>query len=484
MAIFKQKIAAGGVSEINKNGRYIKVINCQSEVNMRVFNADGSLMVDTSIRAGFEVSLSPFSLVVISSDYDQEYEMWVDLFKLGYDAPTAGSNFNQSLIVNHYGDSQKVLGFEPSRVAVTLFSDELFWYGGEGVNKSNGIPVAAGVEKRILGAGELHIAIDKYASYTPTGESDYIKMIGNHWQYGFMPNTPCWAGEYCYFVTSQHKSAYCLRDGVIDYVRRSNGEIAATGCTLSAVRDDKVYLSNDAGRVYVVEDGIVVADIFSNSSKRVDSFAVRSDGALVAGLGSGGSVSVIGSDGVYDERFKGASIQSAPYVAADSTGAVYVCHGQLTYFFENGVIPENAADAVHDDRFSPFKYSQENNKFICLIGLAPLAECTVVNKITKDVIKLGFSTSQITAARDGYLYALVGGTLKKSGDGVKWVDVATGLGTNDAKSKLLFTGKDLLVVPEGRVNVDGWEQLLVRKYKAKKDETKPLAGIRMLKESV
>lgn len=186
--LYKQTIRAGEVREINKEGRQIKIINCESTLQMRVF-LNGENLLDTEVRSGFDVTFGRFDKLTIQSDQEQRIELWASENPLGYEAPTKGSNSNRSDLIEHYGGSQKILPFERNRVAITLFSDtEAFWYGGEGVTVENGIPVKAGESARIEGAGEMHIAINKpplvevgdtYTTHTkPTGYLYYTVNIG------------------------------------------------------------------------------------------------------------------------------------------------------------------------------------------------------------------------------------------------------------------------------------------------------------------
>ncbi|QBJ00804.1 hypothetical protein [Pseudoalteromonas phage GXT1010] len=186
MALFKQTIYQNKVNEINKAGKHLKVINSQTELDIRVFNLVGELILSTKVRAGFEITLPVFAKVVISAEQEQKIEMWVDENPLGYNAPTANANDLKSFKGLHYGDSEEILPFEPSRLSAKIVSDSPWWYGGSNVDSENGIPVAAGEVAEIRGAAKISAAISAKAEYlTTTQTSD---TGARPWIYGSFSN--------------------------------------------------------------------------------------------------------------------------------------------------------------------------------------------------------------------------------------------------------------------------------------------------------
>tara|TARA_B100001063_G_scaffold39732_1_gene33509 strand:- start:28 stop:1488 length:1461 start_codon:yes stop_codon:yes gene_type:complete len=170
MALFKQTIHQNKVNEINKAGKHLKVINSQTELDIRVFNLVGELVLSTKVRAGFEITLPVFAKVVISAEQEQKIEMWVDENPLGYNAPTANANSLNSYKANHYGDTDEVLPFEPTRLSAKITSDQPWWYGGSNVDSDNGIPVAAGEVAEIRGAAQISAAIGAAGEYLPVNQ--------------------------------------------------------------------------------------------------------------------------------------------------------------------------------------------------------------------------------------------------------------------------------------------------------------------------
>jgi hypothetical protein len=176
--IHRKTLKPNALTQIDSGeSRYIKIINCETDLKMIAYAANGGEVINTEVRSGFDVSLPEFQTIILQSEYPQKVEIWASKSRLGYEAPTKGGNSNTSGLIEHFGGTQKALPFERNRVAVTLYSDsEPFWYGGEGVNVENGIPVRAGVMQRIEGAGELHIAVDK----SPNLEmSEFKGVLGN-----------------------------------------------------------------------------------------------------------------------------------------------------------------------------------------------------------------------------------------------------------------------------------------------------------------
>ena len=85
--LYKQTIRAGEVREINKSGRQIKIINCESTLQLRVF-LSGKNLLETEVRSGFDVAFAKFDKLTIQSDQEQRIEVWASDNPLGYEAPT------------------------------------------------------------------------------------------------------------------------------------------------------------------------------------------------------------------------------------------------------------------------------------------------------------------------------------------------------------------------------------------------------------
>lgn len=185
--LYKQTIRAGEVREIYKEGRHLKLINAQTSLGLRVFKG-GSSVLDTEIRSGFELAFKSFDKITITADQEQKIELWASETPLGYDAPSSNANSLNSYAANHYGDTDEILPFEPSRLTTKVVSDQPWWYGGSNVTKANGIPVAAGEVAEIRGAAAISAAISAKGEYLPStqtvsvasGKSNYAAIANEH----------------------------------------------------------------------------------------------------------------------------------------------------------------------------------------------------------------------------------------------------------------------------------------------------------------
>ncbi|MCH2086362.1 MAG: hypothetical protein MK175_04170 [Pseudoalteromonas sp.] len=194
--IFKQSIEAGSTNELNRAGRHIKVINAASALRLRVFNDEGSVMLDSEVRSGFELEMPPFGKATVTSQTQQSYEIWVSADKLGYNAPSANANNLNSYTAKHYGDTDMIVPFEPSRLSVKVVSDAPWWYGGSNVDSDNGIPVAAGEIAEIRGAAEISAAIGVKGEYLPStqsvsvssGRGNYAALSNKHGAFAITSN--------------------------------------------------------------------------------------------------------------------------------------------------------------------------------------------------------------------------------------------------------------------------------------------------------
>lgn len=132
------------VNETNTAGQFIKVMNCESAFRIKAYSTNGEVVFDTEVRAGFDVqTIESFSKLVLTSESEQKLEMWVSRHKLSYDALSTKASRANSFLVNHYGESQRLLPYDPAQAKIAISTDTEWYVGGEGVNIKNGIKVAA-----------------------------------------------------------------------------------------------------------------------------------------------------------------------------------------------------------------------------------------------------------------------------------------------------------------------------------------------------
>lgn len=473
-------LKAGEVSDLNHEGRFIKIISSETEVSMRV-TAGADILIDTKAAAGFDVETNRlFSLIQVTTDNPQKVQMWVSQHKLNYDALTSNSNVNQSALIEHYGGSQQVLAFEKGRKAITLFSDsEPFWYGGEGVTVENGIPVGAGVATKIEGAGELHIAINKSPEILPSGAHNIIELPKT----SYYSSTFRWiaaAGDYIYMCSAVDKKVYYLRDGVAREVVDSDGVYLAKESYCASVRGNKVYVGWENNKMIELTDGAITAEYLVGFSGFTESIGAVNDAVFVVGLrnSSGGNGVGILRGSEVEYKFNTGSA-SNPDVYVTDEGKVYLSHGDVYVFDSVDDIPELKSDAQPDENYIEFTSGQENENFIILSG--GYGKHTIVNKKDGQVIRSAVQTNQICVGVDGLLYALEGGELKRSDDGYSWVAVLGGLYENSTYNKILMAGRDMVSLPSSKGQHEGVE---FSHYEMIPQRNTPRAMIRMLKEVV
>lgn len=157
----KKFLEQNKVDEVNTLGQFIKVMNCESVLRIRA-TYQGRLVLETDARAGFDVqTTTPFDYIEITSNVAQKLEIWVSKHKLSYDALSTKPNRSQSFVVEHFGQTQNVLPYDPSQAGAKVVSEELgFWVGGEGVNKESGIYSPAGAVYIHDSAAPLYAFVD------------------------------------------------------------------------------------------------------------------------------------------------------------------------------------------------------------------------------------------------------------------------------------------------------------------------------------
>lgn len=207
--IFKQKLKAGEVFELGA-GKYIKIINSQTDLRLRVFGVDGSIKSNTVVRSGFELTFSEFKYATVQTEVDQPFEIWCSFDPLGYDAPSSNANTMQSYKANHFGDTDPILPFEPNRLTARIVSDAPWWYGGGNVDKENGIPVAAGEIAEIRGAAEISAAIGAKGEYLPVNEEVILS--------GGVYIKDCVINEHGVFGINGDREVFSFKNGVLESI--------------------------------------------------------------------------------------------------------------------------------------------------------------------------------------------------------------------------------------------------------------------------
>ncbi|TMN45985.1 hypothetical protein [Pseudoalteromonas sp. S2755] len=214
--LLKKILEPNFITEINAFGQFIKLVNCENQVKLRA-TRDGNTVIETEIRSGFELQTAEsFDLLVLLSDVEQTIDIWVSKHSLKYDAPTGGSNRALSYMAEHYGGTQQVLPFEASRMAVTLFSDTHdFWYGGKGCTPETGIPVRAGIEKKINSSSEIYVSINEPPLYISGSTYTTVNALdGNEGRYGgdYGAEKPdywaCTSTAHAVYVVERHINQY------------------------------------------------------------------------------------------------------------------------------------------------------------------------------------------------------------------------------------------------------------------------------------
>ena len=70
----KKKLSPIKVDDINTDGQFIKIMNCESVLRIRA-TKQGKTVLETDARAGFDVQTSePFDLIQVTSETEQKLE--------------------------------------------------------------------------------------------------------------------------------------------------------------------------------------------------------------------------------------------------------------------------------------------------------------------------------------------------------------------------------------------------------------------------
>lgn len=494
--LIKKNLDANSVNDINTEGQFIKIVNCESEVRVRATNG-ADVIVDTVARGGFEVHTTRlFTLVQVSSDDKQKAEFWVSKHKLGYDALTKGSNTNLSSLIEHYGGAQKVLPFERSRVAVTLFSDVPFWYGGEGVTVENGIPVDAGKPQKIEGAGELHIAVSAppelvisadnplktvteltRINYGDLERSIPIKKGVLYSQSGSSAGFGVWFYD---GLTHKNVSKVGYEDlRIVGFAKMDNGAVAVTST-------GRVWFYDSSGNLIfdtTMPDDNGAGELYPRS--RIDAVVnVRTGYMVGVNVSGGGNACYMTVDGLTSKVLENSASTFDRNGFINVDGEIYVSTAGRVYKFSEQSVPTEFSElgeplftlAGNSKRFT------KNEKFILFDATGSRV---LINRDTGEKIPFS-SDGHLSLGLVDSIYHLDGVTVRKSNDGFTWVNTGELNESYDSESVSVMVDDKFLILKTKEYEQDGagFNRYVARRYNTETLKNKPKAIIRMLKEVV
>lgn len=164
--IHKITLKPNQAAEIVKTGQFIKVLNCENRFKLNA-TRQGSEVAFTDAGAGFDLStITPFDKIAIQSEVNQTVEIWVSAHKLSYDALSTKPSKSSSYIVEHFGQTQQILPYDPSQSGALIYlPQKSFYVGGEGVNDENGMFIDIGEKYRHDSAAPLYAYISDPITY-------------------------------------------------------------------------------------------------------------------------------------------------------------------------------------------------------------------------------------------------------------------------------------------------------------------------------
>lgn len=477
--IYKKTLIKNLASSIDKDATQIKIINSQYSMMMRVFDKQSRLILDTEVRAGFEMEiLEGFSKIMLTSTVDQNIEVWASKIKLGYDAPTAGANNNLSSMFLHYGDKEELASFEPNRVKMILVSDEHeFWYGGQDLDISNGIKAEIGEKVIIEGAGAISAILDVEAEYSIDSVDVQVDSL--------VPNS----GDVPFVETP------------FGFFMVKNGDIYRCNAADSPWQQVNEVLNAAFQYVHIVYfDGLIWG--FGSSYNVFHSYnpetLKKSDYLVSAALSVIYEVRIIGNAlcakvisnnrhqwrNVFDQQSIFLDCQTGFDINTVDDG-VFITYSSRVYFFETALLPpiiESADLALGSEVFTiqgtlPVMQVTENEYFYVFSSKSINAQVVVVEKssmIAQDFgyIENGFATSGgvVTISRDTmkeWVYS--GGSWSSS----VTINMLSTYNANTVMHGLFKYEKFFMVGTHG-----------ILQYDAVKKRDNPKSKIRMLKSTV
>lgn len=157
--LIKQNIKTGSVVEINRYGKFIKVIKSAAPMRLYVY-LKGEKVLETEARENFEFEQVAFDKIVVESETSQKVEFWVGQAKLSFNplkSSVIGSagTFSSSAPV-FFGETVEILKDRELRAKLTLQADDDFFFGGEGITPQTAIEVKKGERIEINTQGAVY----------------------------------------------------------------------------------------------------------------------------------------------------------------------------------------------------------------------------------------------------------------------------------------------------------------------------------------
>lgn len=308
----KKNLNGNEINDINTDGQFIKIMNCENSVRLRVFDG-AELILDTEARAGFDVqTIKPFKLIQVVSNTAQKIEFWASKHKLTYDALSTKPSKAQSFVADYYGGEQVILPFDSSQSKVKISPDFDCVYGGEGVDFDSGFNLTAGDVYIHESAAPLYIKSRIPKEYKLIAEAASIEnetsaVISTAF-------TGLWVnGDYAYIKISEFQNtkvfnletaevyngfindSICIHEGVVTALTTSSSGFELTGFTDDMRQElSKVsFLTPDFKATKIVSaKGVFFVFGEDVESGSVRLFEVKSNSLIGVDLGaiSGGAV--------------------------------------------------------------------------------------------------------------------------------------------------------------------------------------------------
>lgn len=335
--LIKQSIKTGSVVEINRYGKFIKVIKSAAPMRLYVY-LKGEKVLETEARETFELELVAFDKIVIESETSQKVELWVGKAKLSFNplkSSVVGSagTFSSSAPI-FFGETVEILKARELRAKLTLQADDDFFYGGEGITAQTAIEVKKGERIEINTQGAIYgfakSEVYKKTIETQINENSEFTQRTSNGVAGKGLEMICAAGSRVYVGTSDWLKSFNANDlneppltvsngavfGIYKWgdsivyvaeisfelsliIRDSKTGVVTTQKELGATQQRVKGFHVNGGQCVVVFDSVAQVydlDDTSEPQKEIDlsGFSVASSGA--AALMNNGNVLVFGSD--------------------------------------------------------------------------------------------------------------------------------------------------------------------------------------------
>ncbi|MBQ4844410.1 hypothetical protein [Pseudoalteromonas sp. MMG005] len=184
--ILNQSVNRGEVWEINEQGSSFAVIRAQVGLYAKFYDAAGSVVMNTELNQGINLTVS-YAKIVLLSKTDMQVQVWVSKFAYDFTAQPDRARTALSRIRPLTYGVNKLLDYDPPRLRASIKSDVGMYIGGENMRVNSGVvenaryyPANSNIETTAYGDVMYFVSNETERVLYKTESAQAMKYVTQH----------------------------------------------------------------------------------------------------------------------------------------------------------------------------------------------------------------------------------------------------------------------------------------------------------------